>query len=125
MKMSKSSGNIISPEEILKKYGADILRLWVASSDYAEDLRIDHSILEQHAESYRKIRNTFRFILGNLKDDFRPQDFEKVNYDELPDLEQLILHRLFILDTEIKNNFKNYNLHKLQKELLNFCALDL
>ena len=56
MKMSKSAGNIISPEDILKKYGADILRLWVASSDYAEDLRIDHSILDQHAESYRKIR---------------------------------------------------------------------
>ena len=64
--MSKSLGNIILPEDILKKYGADILRIWVAASDYAEDLRIDYSILEQHAESYRKIRNTFRYILGNL-----------------------------------------------------------
>ena len=68
LKMSKSTGNIISPEDILKKYGADILRVWVAASDYAEDLRIDFSILEQHAESYRKIRNTFRFLLGNLHD---------------------------------------------------------
>ena len=68
LKMSKSSGNVISPEDILKKYGADILRIWVAASDYTEDLRIDYSILEQHAESYRKIRNTFRYILGNLND---------------------------------------------------------
>ena len=125
MKMSKSSGNIISPEEILKKYGADILRLWVASSDYAEDLRIDHSILEQHAESYRKIRNTFRFILGNLKDSFSPKDFKKIKHQDFPDLERLILHKLFVLDSEIKNNLKNYNFHKLQKDLLNFCALDL
>ena len=123
--MSKSSGNIISPEEILKKYGADILRLWVASSDYAEDLRIDHSILEQHAESYRKIRNTFRFILGNLKDNFSPKDFKKIKHQDFPELERLILHKLFVLDSEIKNNLKNYNFHKLQKDLLNFCALDL
>jgi len=125
MKMSKSSGNIISPEEILKKYGADILRLWVASSDYAEDLRIDHSILEQHAESYRKIRNTFRFILGNLKDDFSPKNFKEIKHQDLSELEQLILHKLFLLNVEIKNNLKNYNFHKLQKDLLNFCALDL
>jgi len=123
--MSKSSGNIISPEEILKKYGADILRLWVASSDYTEDLRIDHSILEQHAESYRKIRNTFRFILGNLKDDFSPKDLKQIKYDDFPELEKLILHKLFLLNIEIRNNLKNYNFHKLQKELLNFCALDL
>jgi len=125
MKMSKSSGNIISPEDILKKYGADILRLWVASSDYAEDLRIDHSILEQHAESYRKIRNTFRFILGNLRDDFSPKNFKETKYQEFPELEKLILHKLYILNAEIKNNLKDYNFHKLQKDLLNFCALDL
>ena len=125
MKMSKSTGNIISPEEILKKYGADILRLWVASSDYAEDLRIDHSILEQHAESYRKIRNTFRFILGNLKDDFSPKDYKKIEYNKFSDLEKLILHKVYILNTEINKNLNNYNFHKLQKDLLNFCALDL
>ena len=125
MKMSKSSGNIISPEEILKKYGADILRLWVASSDYAEDLRIDHTILEQNAESYRKIRNTFRFILGNLRDQFIKKDFNKIEYNEFPELEKFILHKLHLLDKEIKNSLKNYNFHKLQKDLLNFCALDL
>ncbi len=125
MKMSKSLGNFIAPDEILKKYGADILRLWVASSDYAEDVRIDHSILEQHAESYRKIRNTFRFILGNLKDNFNPKDFKKINYKDFPELEKLILHKIFVLDSEIKKNLKTYNFHKLQKDLLNFCALDL
>ena len=125
MKMSKSAGNIISPEEILKKYGADILRLWVASSDYAEDLRIDHTILEQHAESYRKIRNTFRYILGNLKDNFTSQNFKSIKTKEFPELEQVILHKLYLLGLEIKKSLKDYNFHKLQKELLNFCTLDL
>ncbi len=122
MKMSKSAGNIISPEDILKKYGADILRLWVASSDYSEDLRIDHYILEQHAESYRKIRNTFRYILGNLKDDFVPKDFKIINYNDLPELEKLILHKLYILNKNIKNNLKNYNFHKLQKKSFKFLC---
>ena len=96
MKMSKSMGNVISPEDILKNYGADILRVWVAASDYAEDLRIDKSILTQHAESYRKIRNTFRFMLGNLKDKFEKQDFKKLDLKEFDELEQYILHKIFI-----------------------------
>jgi isoleucyl-tRNA synthetase len=125
MKMSKSMGNVISPEDILKNYGADILRVWVASSDYAEDLRIDKNILIQHAESYRKIRNTFRFMLGNLKDKFEKQEFDKIKIDELDELEQYILHKLFILNETVKVNLKNYNFHKLYKELLNFCTLDL
>ena len=95
MKMSKSMGNVISPEDILKNYGADILRVWVAASDYAEDLRIDKSILTQHAESYRKIRNTFRFMLGNLNDKFEPQNFEKLNIKDFDELEQYILHKVF------------------------------
>ena len=125
LKMSKSSGNVISPEDILKNYGADILRAWVASSDYAEDLRIDKNILAQHAESYRKIRNTFRFILGNIKDNFEPQKFDSIEIKKLDELEQYILHKLFTLDFLVKENLKNYNFHKLYKELLNFCALDL
>ncbi len=125
LKMSKSSGNVISPEDILKNYGADILRAWVASSDYAEDLRIDKNILAQHAESYRKIRNTFRFILGNIKDNFEQQTFESLEIKNLNELEQYILHKIFILDSLVKENLKNYNFHKLYKELLNFCALDL
>ncbi len=125
MKMSKSSGNVISPEEILKNYGADILRAWVASSDYSEDLRIDKDILKQHAESYRKIRNTFRFILGNIQDNYEVQDFNKIKIEELPELEQFILNRLYLVDNLVKENFKSYNFHKIYKELLNFCSLDL
>tara|TARA_Y100000766_G_scaffold284523_1_gene303404 strand:- start:2040 stop:4763 length:2724 start_codon:yes stop_codon:yes gene_type:complete len=125
MKMSKSMGNVISPDEILKKFGADILRVWVAASDYAEDLRIDNSILTQHAESYRKIRNTFRFMLGNLKDNFEQQDFEKLDLKEFDELEQYILHKIYHLSVSVKNNLENYNFHKLYKELLNFCTLDL
>jgi isoleucyl-tRNA synthetase len=125
LKMSKSTGNVISPDDILKDYGADILRAWVASSDYAEDLRIDKNILIQHAESYRKIRNTFRFILGNLKDNYKKQEFDTLDFKKFDELEQYILHKLFIIDTSVKENLKNYNFHKLYKELLNFCTLDL
>ncbi len=125
LKMSKSLGNVIAPEDILKKYGADILRIWVASSNYSEDLRIDYSILDQHAESYRKIRNTFRYLLGNIKDNFEKIDFEKVDLNELPELEQFMLHKLYSLDVNFKKYFKNYDFHNLYKELLNFCTVDL
>ena len=125
MKMSKSMGNVISPEDILKNYGADILRVWVVSSDYAEDLRIDKSILTQHAESYRKIRNTFRFMLGNLKDNFVKEDFAKIKLNDLEELEQYILSRLYNIGELFEENIKNYNFHKLYKELLNFCTVDL
>tara|TARA_B000000532_G_scaffold24797_1_gene16919 strand:- start:2301 stop:3752 length:1452 start_codon:yes stop_codon:yes gene_type:complete len=124
-KMSKSAGNTISPEEILKKYGADILRIWVAASNYAEDLRIDYSILEQHAEAYRKIRNTFRYLLGNLKDEVIDLDFNKIKVNELPELEQIMLNKIQVLNTKFHNNFNIYNFHNLYKELLNFCTVDL
>jgi isoleucyl-tRNA synthetase len=123
--MSKSVGNVIAPEDILKKYGADILRIWVTSSNYAEDLRIDYSILEQHADSYRKIRNTFRYLLGNLNDDFKKIDLEKLDLNQLPELEQYMLHRVYELNKNFKNYFKSYDFHNLYKELLNFCTVDL
>ena len=125
LKMSKSLGNVISPEDILKKYGADILRIWVASSNYAEDLRIDYGILDQHSDSYRKIRNTFRYLLGNLNDKFENIDLEKINLDELPELEQFMLHKIYCLNLEFEKYFKNYDFHNLYKELLNFCTVDL
>ena len=125
LKMSKSSGNVISPEDILKNNGADILRAWVASSDYSEDLRIDKGILTQHSESYRKIRNTFRYILGNIQDNFQAQDFGKLKIKEFNELEKYILNRLAAVDLSVKENFKNYNFHKLYKDLLSFCTNDL
>ena len=125
LKMSKSTGNIIAPEDILKKYGADILRTWVAASDYAEDLRLDYSILEQHAESYRKIRNTFRFLLGNLKDKKIDFNLNSKEIEKWPELERYILHQIFELNKNYEKYFKEYNFHKLYKELLNFCSLDL
>ena len=125
LKMSKSLGNVIAPEDILKKYGADILRIWVASSNYAEDLRIDHSILDQHADSYRKIRNTFRYLLGNLNDNFEDIDLENINLSELPELEKFMLHKVYSLNENFKNYFNNYDFHNLYKELLNFCTVDL
>ena len=125
LKMSKSLGNVIAPEDILKKYGADILRIWVASSNYAEDLRIDYSILDQHSESYRKIRNTFRFLLGNLNDTIQDVDLENLEIKKLPELEQFMLHKISNLDSNFKKNFRDYDFHNLYKELLNFCTVDL
>ena len=125
LKMSKSLGNVIAPEDILKKYGADILRIWVASSNYAEDLRIDYSILDQHADSYRKIRNTFRYLLGNLNDKFEEIDLENLDPESLPELERFILNKVYSLNERFIKYFKNYDFHNLYKELLNFCTVDL
>jgi len=125
LKMSKSTGNVIAPEQILKKYGADILRTWVAASDYSEDLKLDYLILEQHAESYRKIRNTFRFLLGNLKDKKNNFDLNSKEIENWPELEKFILHQIFLLNQNFKKYFKEYNFHKLYKELVNFCSLEL
>ncbi len=125
LKMSKSLGNVIAPEDILKKYGADILRIWVASSNYSEDLRIDYSILDQHADSYRKIRNTFRYLLGNLNDKFENIDLEEIDLKELPELEQFMLHKIYALNCNFEKYFKNYDFHNLYKEILNFCTVDL
>ena len=125
LKMSKSLGNVIAPDDILKKYGADILRIWVASSNYAEDLRIDYSILDQHSDSYRKIRNTFRYLLGNLNDSFEDIDLEKIEIEKLPELEQFMLNKIYNLNLNFNKYFKNYDFHNLYKELLNFCTVDL
>ncbi len=101
------------------------MRTWVAASDYAEDLKLDYSILEQHAESYRKIRNTFRFLLGNLKDQKIEYKLNSKEIEKWPELERYILHQIFELNKNFEKYFKEYNFHKLYKELLNFCSLDL
>jgi len=125
LKMSKSLGNVIAPEDILKKYGADILRIWVASSNYAEDLRIDYSILDQHSESYRKIRNTFRYLLGNLNDKFENIILDEINIESLPELEKFMLNKIYSLNKKFDSYFRKYDFHNLYKELLSFCTVDL
>ena len=125
LKMSKSLGNVIAPEDILKKYGADILRIWVAASNYAEDLRIDYSILDQHSESYRKIRNTFRYLLGNINDKFEDINLDKINIESLPELEKFMLNKIYLLNEKFETCFQKYDFHNLYKELLNFCTVDL
>jgi isoleucyl-tRNA synthetase len=124
-KMSKSLGNVVSPDEVIKIYGADILRLWVVASDYSEDLKIDKSILSQHAESYRKIRNTLRFILGNLNDKTKNIDVNKIDYKNLSSLDQYILSQVYDLNQKFKDYMSEYNFHKIYVELLNFCTVDL
>jgi isoleucyl-tRNA synthetase len=121
-KMSKSLGNIIAPQEVINKLGADILRLWVVSSDYHDDLRISHEIIERHSDIYRRLRNTLRFLLGNL-DGFT--EAEKVADGELPELERWVLHRLSKLDDLVRKTTADYDFHTMFIELHNFCALDM
>lgn len=122
-KMSKSVGNVIAPQEIIEKYGADILRLWVASSDYRTDIRISSKILDQLVEIYRRIRNTARFILGNISD-FNP-DTDIVSYDKLNELDRLVLNNFQSLLERVNENYNKFEFHSLYHEIHNFCAIDL
>lgn len=122
-KMSKSLGNGMDPNEIVEKYGADILRLWVASSDYHADIRVSQDILKQISESYRKIRNTMRFLLGNL-DGFNPET-DKVAFDQLPELDRWALVRL---DEVLKKSIAAYDafdFHIVYHTVHNFCTIDM
>jgi len=121
-KMSKSLGNVIAPDDILKKYGVDILRLWVVASDYYDDLKLDNTILQSQTDSYRRIRNTFRYLIGNL-DGYTNE--EKIDESEFPDLEKYILHRLWEINQIISECVTNFNFHLMFTTLLNFCSNDL
>ena len=121
-KMSKSIGNVISPDEIINKYGADILRIWVVASDYSEDLKIDNQIINYQIDSYRKIRNTIRFLLGNLNN-FSVNDAVKL--EQMPDLEKYILNKVSQMNTELKSLVQKHDYHGIFVKLLNFCTLDL
>ena len=121
-KMSKSIGNVISPDEIINKYGADILRIWVVASDYSEDLKIDNQIINYQIDSYRKIRNTIRFLLGNLNN-FSVND--AVQLEQMPDLEKYILNKVSQMNTELKSLVQKHDYHGIFVKLLNFCTLDL
>ena len=121
-KMSKSLGNVVSPEKILLQYGVDILRLWVVASDYYDDLKLDNSILQAQSDSYRRIRNTFRYIIGNL-DGFSEE--EQISDNDFPELEKYILHRLWEIDQVVQECIKTFNFHLMFTTLLNFCSSDL
>jgi isoleucyl-tRNA synthetase len=121
-KMSKSLGNTTSPDQVIKQYGADILRLWVAQADYTSDLRIGPEILKNVADSYRRLRNTMRFMLGNLND---YEDDEKISFSEMPELERWILHKVASLDKSVRKGYKNYDFQNVFQQLFQFCTIDL
>jgi isoleucyl-tRNA synthetase len=122
MKMSKSIGNTVSPEDVTRQYGADILRLWVAQSDYTSDLRIGPEILKGVADSYRRLRNTMRFMLGSLAD-FTPSD--QVAPEAMPELEQWVLHRLAQLDATVREGYSAYDFQGVFQALFQFATVDL
>ena len=121
-KMSKSIGNTIEPEQIQKQYGIEILRIWTASGDYTEDLRISDEIIKGSVETYRKLRNTVRYMLGAL-DGWT--DAEALPRDEMPSLERWVLHRLAELDGQIRAAYDVYDFKRIMALLINFCGVDL
>lgn len=122
-KMSKSLGNYIRPDDIIKNYGADILRLWAASVDYRNDIKIGNNIVGQLTEIFKKTRNTARFLIGNLFD-FDPNS-DYVEYDELKNIDKFALHKLNKLNAEVTEAFENYEFYKYFQSLQNFAAVDL
>ena len=121
-KMSKSLGNVTAPQEICDRYGADILRLWVVASDYSEDLRIGPEIVKQQADTYRRLRNTLRFILGNVAG---VSEAEMVAPADMPELERWVLHRLHALDGELRKACDALEFHGFYAALHHFCATEL
>jgi len=122
-KMSKSLGNGISPQEVIEQYGADVLRLWVASSDYQSDINISREILKQMSESYRKIRNTARYILGNISD-FNP-DTDMVSADKLLNIDKWAVKTLNNLIEKVNASYDKYEFHQVYHSVHNFCVVDM
>ena len=122
-KMSKSVGNVIRPEDVMKKYGADILRLWVASSDYEGDIKLSNEILERLADGYRKIRNTFRFLLSNLYD-FDPEK-DMAEEKDLPEIDKWMLSELSSLAEEATSYYEKWEFHKVYRKVYDFCVYEV
>jgi len=123
-KMSKSLGNVIAPQDVIAKHGAEVLRLWVAAEDYTEDIRLpEPEIMTQLTEAYRRIRNTCRFLLGNLAD-FDPVR-DAVPHAAMEEPDRVILLRLGRLIARIRRAYEAYQFHLVYHGLQNFCAVDL
>lgn len=122
-KMSKSVGNTVSPEDVIKVYGADILRLWCASVDYREDVKISNNILKQMSEAYRRVRNTARYILGNTSD-FNPK-LDAVPYEKLHEVDKWALHKLEQLKRQVTENYENYEFYNLFQSIHYFAGIDM
>ena len=122
-KMSKSIGNVITLDEVLPKYGAEVLRLWVAAEDYTQDIRVSLEILDRLADAYRRMRNTFRFLLGNLGD-FDPAR-DRQSYARLDEVDRWILDRLARLIGRVRRAYEEYEFHTVFHAVHNFCAVDL
>ena len=120
-KMSKSKGNVTAPQDVMKDAGADILRLWVMSSDYAEDLRVGKTIIQTNIDAYRKIRNTIRWMLGTLAHDTG----EEIAYSDLPELEKLMLHRLAELDQLVRKAYDDFDFKRITRALTDFANVEL
>lgn len=121
--MHKSAGNVVAPEKLIKKYGAEILRLWVAGEDYRDNIKVSDEILQRLTEAYRRIRNTCRYLLGNL-DGFNPQK-DAVSYDQMMELDRWALHRLQVVSERILKAYENFEFHTVYHALHNFCVIDL
>lgn len=122
-KMSKSLGNVIDPMKVINQMGADILRLWVSSADYRNDMAVSSNILSQLSDAYRKIRNTCRFLLGNLYDFSSPDD--QVIYRDLPEIDRWALMKLHQLIQKVTTAYKNYEYHIVHHAIHNFCVVDM
>ncbi len=122
-KMSKSIGNVVAPQEVIDKFGAEILRLWVASEDYRDDVKVSDEILKQVADAYRKIRNTIRYMLGNLFD-FDPES-DRVAYGDLPEIDRWALARFEDLKERVTAAYERYEFHSIYQGLNNFCGMTM
>ncbi len=122
-KMSKSLGNVIAPQEVIKDYGADVLRLWVAASDYEDDVRLSKQILMQLVESYRKIRNTFRYLLGNLSDFAYKKD--RVAFEKMEPVDRWALGKCLKLVKEVTAHYERFEFHPVYRKAYEFCTVDL
>lgn len=121
--MSKSKGNVIAPDEVVKKYGADVLRLWVTSEDYRNDVKVSEEILSRVAEGYRRMRNTMRYLLGNVAG-FNPET-DAVPYEQLQDIDKWVLHELYNVNSAISKAYANYEFHRIYHLATHFCVVKL